>query len=287
MEGLDNWPEQKIAAIAGRPPTGIAFSGGGSRSYAVSLSYIAALHELGLMDNVRYVTGISGGSWATAVYAYARQEYCCADCAQRCGGARAPLNLTRLLGERLPPAGLTMQKLRRMAPGSALEAPTRDLYGTVAKYALELQGDEVWYRTVDEVYLAPVGIPYNKGFSWSNATAAEVVARNPSLSSEQFVTVRDADDAPSPWPAGMPPFPIIGSTLLGPKALAPYPSHNRSYTLLEMTPLCELHSCATATSPEFPQLIVRCLSEQTSALPWRGTSPTSTGTCSGPTSPPR
>ena len=86
MEGLDNWPEQKIAAIAGRPPTGIAFSGGGSRSYAVSLSYIAALHELGLMDNVRYVTGISGGSWATAVYAYARQEYCCADCALRCGG---------------------------------------------------------------------------------------------------------------------------------------------------------------------------------------------------------
>ena len=107
MEGLDNWPEQKIAAIAGRPLTGIAFSGGGSRSYAISLSYIAALHELGLMDNVRYVTGISGGSWATAVYAYARQEYCCADCALRCGGARAPLNLTRLLGERLPPAGLT------------------------------------------------------------------------------------------------------------------------------------------------------------------------------------
>ena len=239
MEGLDNWPEQKIAAIAGRPLTGIAFSGGGSRSYAVSLSYIAALHELGLMDNVRYVTGISGGSWATAVYAYARQEYCCADCAQRCGGARAPLNLTRLLGERLPPAGLTMQKLRRMAPGSALEAPTRDLYGTVAKYALELQGDEIWYRTVDEVYLAPVGIPYGKGFSWSNATAAEVVARNPSLSTEQFVTVRNADDAPSPWPAGMPPFPIIGSTLLGPKALAPFPSKNRSYTLLEMTPLCE------------------------------------------------
>ena len=50
------------------------FLGGGSRSYVASIGYLGALHELGLMEDVRYITGISGGSWATAVYSYYNVE---------------------------------------------------------------------------------------------------------------------------------------------------------------------------------------------------------------------
>jgi hypothetical protein len=240
-----HWPELELGAISMKPNAGIAFSGGGSRSYAVSLSYIAALRELGLMDKLRYMTGISGGSWATTVYAYARSEYCCArGCKQTCEAAaqsRRPFNLTRVLSPPLPPDAVTAASLARMPAGSFLEGATRDIYATVTEKVLEAQGDEIWYETVASMYLEPVGIPSNKFFTWSNETASEILARNPKLaaSPDAFVTVRGADAAPAPWPNGqvVPPYPIIGTTLLGPKALAPYPTDNKSYTLLEITPL--------------------------------------------------
>lgn len=241
-----HWPELDLGAIASRPNAGIAFSGGGSRSYTASVSYMAALRELGVMDKFRYMTGISGGSWATTAYAYARHEYCCAkDCMQTCDAvakAGRPFNLTWALSPPLgQPGSLTAARLREMPAGSFLEGGTRDIYSTVAKKVLEVQGDSIWYESVEAMYLTPVGIVSGKFFTWNNETAARIAARNPSLaaSSEAFMTVRDADPAPAPWPKNqvVPPYPIIGTTLLGPKALAPYPSHNESYTLLEITPL--------------------------------------------------
>ena len=155
---LGLWPELELDVIASRPNAGIAFSGGGSRSFTVSLSYMAALRELGLMDKFRYMTGISGGSWATTVYAYANQEYCCPrGCLQTCEAVRKsgrPFNVSRLLmgpegpdGHAAPPATLTAKVLGRMAPGTALEGGTSDIYAVLAEQALELQGDAIWYKT--------------------------------------------------------------------------------------------------------------------------------------------
>lgn len=240
-----HWPELDLGAIASRPKTGLAFSGGGSRSYTVSLSYLAALRTLGLMDKFRYITGISGGAWATTSYAYSRHEYCCAkDCMQTCDAVAnmgRPFNLTWALSPPLgPPESLTAARLREMPAGSFLEAATHDIYTTVAEKVLEVQGDSIWYESIESMYLTPVGIASDKFFTWNNETAAGIVARNPGLgSAEDFMTVRGADAAPAPWPNDqvVPPYPIIGTTLLGPKALAPYPSDNKSYTLLEITPL--------------------------------------------------
>ncbi len=46
----------------------------GACSYIASLGYLAALHQLGLMPKVRYISGISGGSWATLMYSYAQNS---------------------------------------------------------------------------------------------------------------------------------------------------------------------------------------------------------------------
>ena len=64
------FPESDVAEVTSKPNTGISFSGGGSRSYIASMGYLGGLHKLGLMQNVRYIIGVSGGSWATAVYSY-------------------------------------------------------------------------------------------------------------------------------------------------------------------------------------------------------------------------
>eukprot|EP00966_Prymnesium_polylepis_P025825 595345-Prymnesium_polylepis.1 len=68
--GTPVYPE--TALLAGRPSTGLAFSGGGSRAMVAGLSQLAALHQLGLLEHVTYITGISGGSWATLVYSFAQ-----------------------------------------------------------------------------------------------------------------------------------------------------------------------------------------------------------------------
>eukprot|EP01047_Picozoa_sp_COSAG01_P095073 COSAG01_NODE_25855_length_731_cov_1.017405_1_plen_184_part_10 len=133
IPGQHGWPELKLPAVAQRPAAGIAFSGGGSRSYTVSLAYLAALRELGLLEQLRYMTGISGGSWAVSVFAYARREDCCPECTATCSDVKADgsagsspgaLNVTRLLGPTTEPGALTWDILRQMPPGSATAAGT-------------------------------------------------------------------------------------------------------------------------------------------------------------------
>ena len=52
---------------ASRTLTGVAFSGGGSRAYVAALGQLQALRELGLLDKVDHIAGVSGGAWASAV----------------------------------------------------------------------------------------------------------------------------------------------------------------------------------------------------------------------------
>ena len=53
-------PEQQSGLFKAAASSGIAFSGGGSRAFVASLGILSGLHRLGLIDNVDYLTGISG-----------------------------------------------------------------------------------------------------------------------------------------------------------------------------------------------------------------------------------
>jgi predicted acylesterase/phospholipase RssA len=69
-----HWPEDDLAGLAGRPKTAIAFSGGGTRAFVASLGYLRALIDLGLMSTVRYLSGISGGSWAASAFTFFQKK---------------------------------------------------------------------------------------------------------------------------------------------------------------------------------------------------------------------
>lgn len=58
-----------------RRDIGLALSGGGSRAIAFHLGCLRALNDRGLLDRVRVVSGISGGSVLTALYAYADDSF--------------------------------------------------------------------------------------------------------------------------------------------------------------------------------------------------------------------
>lgn len=60
---------------AKRPTVGLALSGGGFRATAFGLGALRALHDRGVLPDVRVVSGISGGSLLTAMWAYGPEEF--------------------------------------------------------------------------------------------------------------------------------------------------------------------------------------------------------------------
>lgn len=87
---------------------------------------------------------------------------------------------------------------------------------------------EAWVRTYQDVYLTPLNIPSNQRVSWNAETVKAIKAKNPSLANVSFLIPRQSGR----------PFPIVGSTLIGPEEGAPYDyGENRNLTMFEMTPL--------------------------------------------------
>ncbi len=58
-----------------RPRVGLAVSGGGFRATAFGLGALRALHDRGVLPDVRVVSGISGGSLLTAMWAYGPEDF--------------------------------------------------------------------------------------------------------------------------------------------------------------------------------------------------------------------
>ena len=58
-----------------RPRIGLAFSGGGFRATVFGLGALRALHDRGVLRDVTVVSGISGGSLLTAMWAYGPERF--------------------------------------------------------------------------------------------------------------------------------------------------------------------------------------------------------------------
>ncbi len=93
--GTGRWPELKIKEIASRSNVGIAFSGGGLRSATASLGAMRALHQLKVVEKIRYVGCISGGSWFAIPWTYLPAKF----------------NDTDFLGHYSPPQQLNPQDM--------------------------------------------------------------------------------------------------------------------------------------------------------------------------------
>lgn len=49
---------------------GLCFSGGGPRSFSATLGYLRALHKFDILDKVKYVSCVSGSTWAWVPFTY-------------------------------------------------------------------------------------------------------------------------------------------------------------------------------------------------------------------------
>ena len=197
--------------------TALSFSGGGSRSYIASIGYLAALHELHLLDDIDYIVGVSGGSWATAAYTFSQLE----------------VSDDELLGQILFPEDISRIRLNDMD-----ENCLRKLTNVPALSTMNSSAFQLWIDSVSRVYLEPIGVKPGQPFTWNSDILLSIYNRNPSLKKENvsFILPRSAAKN-GPRTVDDRPFPIFGITLIGPANVAPYKPSNRDYSLLESTPI--------------------------------------------------
>jgi hypothetical protein len=180
--GEMRFPEQKLGLHADRPSVGLCFSGGGARALSAAMGQYRALTKLGLMDKVRVIASVSGGTWASFIYTY------------YCAGAA---NDDELLGPITEPADISMDSLCEPLPRSCMGFVVTQKFDRVA--FRDLREDplhEVWMRMMGELLLAPFGL-YDpdrpRTISLNPEEVARILARQAEgveLSADDFVTAR-------------------------------------------------------------------------------------------------
>lgn len=146
---------------------GICFSGGGTRSAAATIGQLRVLRKLGILNRTRYVSSVSGGSWASTPYIYLPES-----------------GMDGFLEPYTPPCELTAESFLHPQDGSMCKAITEASVTARAMSYLLLgnRGSESFSRTIADRFLRPFDLaPADTWFTWSHATAQDILSRNPEL----------------------------------------------------------------------------------------------------------
>lgn len=220
-----SYPEQYDKMLSSKKNVGLAFSGGGTRSFLSSLGYLRGLHDLDLLKNVRYISGVSGGAWATVVYSYYQKQK---------STAENPVAQSdeELLGDIIEPENCTFELLNELKPTCARYSSTASFNQDLVEKFVEYKSlPEAWFHQVAIQFLERYGIAGTDSFTWNQTTLDDILSRNPTLTSDQFVLPSNSQR----------PYPIFVGTHEGPLKGAPFPEHKRSFQGYDFTPLYSGH----------------------------------------------
>ncbi|MCG8689434.1 MAG: patatin-like phospholipase family protein [Desulfobacterales bacterium] len=197
-ELVDSGPD----SVNNKPNVGICFSGGGTRSASATHGQMRALDHLGLLENVRYISCVSGGSWAAVPYTYLPKSW----------------EDDHFFGTVMEPGNITLDMLKQINKRNYLHTVTHaGIIDDVVEHWLKLAGDETYSRAVGDIFLDHFGLhSLKRFFAYTKNQVDEILKNNPKADANDFYTVRENR-----------PFLIVCGTLLrpGPKD-----------ALFEMTP---------------------------------------------------
>lgn len=172
---LDSFPEWELPEVRARANVGVCVSGGGNRASSTTMGVLRALHHLGLLSRVRYLSAVSGSGWGVLPWTYLPAHY----------------EEERFLGAVEPPESLRVSALENPDPLSfqALVAGCH-IMDTFFSNAMHLAGHETYSRALGQLFLTPIGIgSWQKFFGWSKAHLARVLERNPHLEASEFHSI--------------------------------------------------------------------------------------------------
>jgi hypothetical protein len=205
---------------------GIAFSGGGTRSASATVGQLRGLEQNGWLRQVRYMTAVSGGSWAAVPYTYASRQ----------------ISMTDLLGAPLAPdlktietvpSGLIASRIVSSGLGhvGVVEAPSflpetiggRDLVQTRRYLQMARAGirkirkrdipepnrqNKTYAHMLGQIFLSGVVEDWNrKQYAWDDRSAVDMSSSGKALG--DFITIDPVAR----------PFLIVGGTLVKPNGL--------------------------------------------------------------------
>lgn len=202
------FPELATPLVDRTSNTGICLSGGGTRAMAAGIGQLRGLRALGLLDKVRYISAVSGGTWVSGPLLFSRQDE------------------DTLLGPVREPASLTLKNLDELPYGSLGHLATRSLKSRLWKYYNEVADERLWIDAVGDQFLQPLGLFDRSDTAYyapDDATVADIRRRNPDLG-HRFVTPRPNR-----------PFWIANGCVIGPKSLTPL--KRESPVGIEFTPM--------------------------------------------------
>ncbi|GMH58048.1 hypothetical protein TrLO_g15928 [Triparma laevis f. longispina] len=192
--------------------SGIAYSGGGSRAYVCAVGYTSGLLKLGLLKNVKYVGGISGGNWFVNSYSYRNSD----------------LTTEEYVGEILGPEDNTFINLNIMEKGcmrSFVRNPCiLDILGSFLNGTTPMNS---WVDGIYETYLEPGNIKRHAPFAYDLIEATRIASSN-NMDPSDFNIVNDPINDP---------FPLVGVALVGPVSQAPFQVRSRDMVMLDVSPV--------------------------------------------------
>jgi hypothetical protein len=165
--------------------TGVAMSGGGSRSLSCAMGQYRALKYLGLLDDVAVVSSVSGGTWASASFVYLPASFEDDD----------------FLGAPTPdPASLTISQLDTLSDNNLGNAPTRLHWDSVIAILFHLKSkygyssDDLWQGMIGERIfqlwnlwqVGSDGLPLNYFSDQASTVDSTITPNNPQITPSQF-----------------------------------------------------------------------------------------------------
>lgn len=192
---LRGWPHGIFPEQVARPhhpsarPLGVAFSGGGFRSFGCSVGQLRALHALGLADHIGTIGAVSGGAWAATAYAFAQHT-----------------DDDTMLGVTTDTAQLTLEAIDHLDEGHlaypVTHFDTLDMLTSLSDSGVP--NDQLFGSMLAKTVLEPLGIEAHRPWLAADSLhAADLRARNPGIGPDDILVPR-ADR----------PFVVVGASLI-------------------------------------------------------------------------
>ena len=215
--GFQSFPEASLPELNGTTNSAICVSGGGTRSFIAATGMLRSLLDIEQFVNVRYLVGVSGGSWAVTAFSF------------HAGNTSDK----HFLGNISHPRDLSLDTLSEAIDSKcARSAALHSVIDKGIEYFLDprVPDDEFWERAVGSIYLEPFGIPPQAMFTWSQSSLSAIAARDPSF-------VREQQWVMPAHSLGHRPYPVVMATILGPASDAPFHDLFAGTASLELSPL--------------------------------------------------
>lgn len=186
------YPENQLEELESKKNVGICFSGGGTRSASLTMGQLRGLEHIGVLDKVKYLSAVSGGSWGSVPFLFLDES----------------ISDEHFLGTYVAPHDLT-ENMLSYAPKYSLSYAISNskLFDDLIKNIFA--NDERYANIIAEIFLQPFNIGnMRRFFTYNKDTRKKILENNIQLEPGDFYLMNSRNNRP---------YPIIGGTLLRPK----------------------------------------------------------------------